>query len=75
MTHLHDHLNETLLEMQRRGYDMAPPTAAEWLQLDEFAENLNGPGHLKCNPAITQPDYAAGTFVCPQCGQDTDRTP
>jgi hypothetical protein len=45
-------LNETLPEMQKRDYDMAPPTAAERLQLDEFAENLNGPGHLKCSPVI-----------------------
>jgi hypothetical protein len=56
VTHLHDHLNATLLEMQKRGYDISPPTAAEWLQPDEFAENLNGPGHLKCKPAITALD-------------------
>ena len=56
---IHDHLNETLAEVARQGYDIAPPTQQEYWRIDELAEIFNRSPHLTCRNAV----YALGVDV------------
>lgn len=49
---IHDHLTETLAQVRAQGYDVAVPTLVDWWQIDEFAQKLNKPPHLKVKDAI-----------------------